>query len=44
MNPDVVLRIAKETIEITLLVSLPILAWSFRRTDHQPLSGAHADA
>jgi flagellar biosynthesis protein FliQ len=25
MNPDVVLRIAKETIEITLLVSLPIL-------------------
>ncbi len=25
MNPDVVLRIAKDTIEITLLVSLPIL-------------------
>ncbi len=25
MNPDVVLRIAKETVEITLLISLPIL-------------------
>ena len=25
MNPDVVVRIAKETLEITLLVSLPIM-------------------